>query len=92
MLFFSLKKMVLLNDILIQWFPAFWIKCELLKWKYLEKIFLNNSSRDYFTYKLLHTSFQKQPPEVFYKKKVFLNISQISHENPCSRVSFLIKL
>ena len=26
---------------------------------------------------------QKQPPEVFYKKKVFLEISQNSQENTC---------
>ena len=32
----------------------------------------------------------KQPVEVFYKKKVFLNISQNSQENTCARVSFLI--
>ena len=35
---------------------------------------------------------QKQPPEVFFKKKVFLEISQNSKENTCARVSFLIKL
>ena len=35
---------------------------------------------------------QKQPPKVFYKKKVFLEISQNSQENTCARVSFLIKL
>ena len=35
---------------------------------------------------------QKQPPEVFYKKKVFLEISQNSQENTCARFSFLIKL
>ena len=33
-----------------------------------------------------------QPPEVLYKKKVFLKISQNSQENTCARVSFLIKL
>ena len=31
-------------------------------------------------------------PEVFRKKKVFLEISQNSHENTCTRISFLIKL
>ena len=36
--------------------------------------------------------FQKQPPEVFCKKKVFLEISPNSQENTCARVSFLIKL
>ena len=35
---------------------------------------------------------QKQPPEVFYKKKVFLEISQNSQENTCARFSFWIKL
>ena len=36
--------------------------------------------------------FQKQPPEVFYRKKVFLKFLQKSQENTCARVSFLIKL
>ena len=35
---------------------------------------------------------QKQPPEVFCKKKMFLEISHNSQENTCPRVSFLIKL
>ena len=35
--------------------------------------------------------FLKQPPEVFYKK-VFLKLSQNSHENVCVGVSVLIKL
>ena len=35
---------------------------------------------------------QKQPPEVFFEKKAFLEISQNSQENICARVSFLIKL
>ena len=35
---------------------------------------------------------QKQPPEVFYKIKVFLEISQNPHEDTCARASFLIKL
>ena len=34
--------------------------------------------------------FQKKPPEVFCKKKVFLEIPQNSRENTCVRVSFLI--
>ena len=33
-------------------------------------------------------SFQKQPPEVFYNKEC-LEISKISQENTCARVSFL---
>ena len=32
--------------------------------------------------------FQKQPPEVFYEKKVFLEISQNSQKNTFVRVSF----
>ena len=35
-------------------------------------------------------AFQKQPPEVFYKK-VFLQISQNSHKTTCVRISFSIK-
>ena len=35
---------------------------------------------------------QKQPPEVFYNKRLFLELSQNSQENTCARVSFLIKL
>ena len=35
---------------------------------------------------------QKQPPEMFYKKKVFLEILQNSRQNTCARASFLIKL
>ena len=34
---------------------------------------------------------QKQPPEVLFRKKVFLEISQNSQENTCARASFLIK-
>ena len=39
-----------------------------------------------------YNKIQKQPPEVFCKKRLFLEISQISQENTCARVSFLIKL
>ena len=35
---------------------------------------------------------QKQPPEVLYKKKVFLEISQDSQENTCARVSLFNKV
>ena len=38
------------------------------------------------------SEYQKQPPEVFYKKRVFLEILQNSQENAFTRVSFLIKL
>ena len=34
----------------------------------------------------------KQPPEVFYEKKLFIEISQNSQTNTCARVSFLINL
>ena len=33
-------------------------------------------------------NFQKQPLEVFFKKNLFLKISQYSQENTCVRVSF----
>ena len=44
---------------------------------------------------MIHFKFlmiQKQPLEVFCKKKVSLEISQNSQENTCARVSFLMKL
>ena len=37
---------------------------------------------------LLAQSLQKQPPEMFYEKKVLLVISQNSQENTCARLSF----
>ena len=37
---------------------------------------------------LCHLNIQKQPPEVFCKKKVFLEISQNSQENICARAFF----
>ena len=40
----------------------------------------------------IHFFFQKQPPEVFSKKKVFLRILQILQGNACARVSFLTLL
>ena len=42
--------------------------------------------------KLLVNNLQKQPLDVFCKKKMFLKILQNSQENTCARVSFLIKL
>ena len=36
--------------------------------------------------------FQKEPPEVFYEKKMFLEISQNSQENSCARVFLLNKV
>ena len=41
---------------------------------------------------ILHSIEKKQLPEVFFKKKVFLEISQNPQDNTCVRVSFLIKL
>ena len=41
---------------------------------------------------LLNQLMQKQSPEVFYEKKLFLEISQNSQENTCATVSFLKKL
>ena len=35
---------------------------------------------------------QKQQVEVFCKKRLFLEISQISQENTCARAAFLTKL
>ena len=40
---------------------------------------------------ILLGNYQKQPPEVFYKKKVFLNIQQNSQENTCFGLSYLMK-
>ena len=39
-------------------------------------------------FEALKLSRQKQPPEVFYEKNVFLEISQNSQKNTCTRVSF----
>ena len=41
---------------------------------------------------IFYHNFQKQSPEVFYIKKVFLEILQNSQENTCVRDSFLIEL
>ena len=38
--------------------------------------------------KLVTYPFQKQSPEVFWKKKVLLKICEISQENTCAGVSF----
>ena len=35
---------------------------------------------------------QKQPPEMFFTKRCFIEILENSQENICARVSFLIKL
>ena len=49
-------------------------KTRLLIWNLKQQIFTMNN--------------KKQPPEVFYKKKQFLKISQYSQENTYGRVSF----
>ena len=46
----------------------------------------------FFIFGFCFSRAQKQTPDVFCKKKVFLKISQNSQENTCARVSFLIKL
>ena len=46
----------------------------------MDAIFQGKLYRDYL--------FQKQPPEVFYKKKLFLKISLYSQENTCVEVPF----
>ena len=53
---------------------------------------LSNIMRLSFCYlKIIHFLYKSNGPEVFCKK-VFLKILQNSQENPCVRVSFLIKL
>ena len=47
---------------------------------------LSNCHKLIFT--LLNSYFQKQPPKVFYKKRLFLKTSQYSQENTCVGVSF----
>ena len=42
--------------------------------------------------KKLSTLLQKQPPEVFFKKRCFLKISENSQQNTCVRVYFLLRL
>ena len=58
-------------------------------------LFHQNKPREKLWKSLLfywENSFQKQPPEMLYQKKVFLKILQNSQENTCARVDFLIKL
>ena len=53
---------------------------------------LSNIMRLSFCYlKIIHFLYKSNGPEMFCKK-VFLKILQNSQENPCVRVSFLIKL
>ena len=46
---------------------------------------------DKFKTVIVQALIQKQPPKVFYRK-IYLKNSQNLQENPCTRVSFLIKL
>ena len=63
-----------------------WTK--LLENSLLAKYLLSLAATLLFSYYLLFTLLQKQPSEVFSKKKVFLKISQISQESTCIGVSF----
>ena len=48
---------------------------------------------DYFSKKLITSiHVQKQPPEVFFKKRVLLEISQNLQENTCAKVFFFNKV
>ena len=51
-----------------------------------EKGVLNNFTKSSGSFNM--KKFQKQPLEVFYKKKLFLEISPNSQESTCARVSF----
>ena len=66
--------------------------CDVTLIKFDWKCCFSSSSRKSNCKKQLPRNIQKQPPEVFRKKNVILKISQNSHENTYTRVSFLIKL
>ena len=51
---------------------------------------LKKSAAPILVNKLRKLFFQKQPPEAFYKKKVFLKNSQSLQKNNCVKVTFLI--
>ena len=53
---------------------------------------VNSYAKPVTVYDVIRTEIQKQPPEVFSKKKGFLEMSKNSQENTCARDSFLIKL
>ena len=63
----------------------------------MKKGFLRNFYDTFFiehlwtTTSVYKTIKQKQPQEVFYKKKVFLKISQNSQENTCARACNFLK-
>ena len=46
-----------------------------------------NPIKPHLPQKIIYTSSEKQPPEVFYKK-MLLKMWEISHKNTCVRVSF----
>ena len=56
--------------------------------KYLFKVIIKDTRTTFMNF----LKVQEQPPNVFYKKKVFLKISQNSQKNTCARVFLLIKL
>ena len=73
------------------------IKTKKMKYVLNHKTYSMKPQLTYFTlqfifFSMIRIYYQKQPPEVFYEKKVFLEISQNSQENTCSTASFLIKL
>ena len=49
---------------------------------------LENFFKNIMLNMMMQRCIQKQPPEVFYQKKVLLKISQNSQENTFARVSF----
>ena len=72
--------------------PGFSIILRVSTWKLLGKQYLAQSLFLRIATKLQVLVFQKQPPEVFCEKKMFVKISHNSQRNACARVSFLIKL
>ena len=58
-------------------------------------ILSDSLSKNSFQFKcmpIILSKLNRQVPGEFYKKKIFLKISQNSRENTCARISFLIKL
>ena len=63
-----------------------WLLCYFYEYYVLNSIQYPNEQTSSFFSRIF--DLQKQPPEVFYKKKVFLKVSQNSQERNCGRVSF----
>ena len=72
--------------------PGFSIILRVSTWKLLGKQYLAQSLFLRIATKLQVLVFQKQPPEVFCEKKMFVKISHNSQRSACARVFFLIKL